>query len=215
MGKFYSGINGPFSGKVGTVVGYLYKGIPVMRGLPDRKKPSTPNELNQQARFRLMNKFLTPLNDLLNITFAHLAVGMTGRNKAFSYNLKNAVTGVRPDLAIDYTMVLLSRGDLPTAESPTVSSPSSGLLEFSWTDNSGKGKASGEDKVFVAVYHKDTGNWYRQMDIATRADGKCKLELQKDTYAGKLLHVYLGFVAASGKDASDSVYLGMVEVQPN
>src|ERR1700681_1213279 len=184
MGKFYAGINGPFSGKVGVVVGYLYKGIPVMRGLPNRKKPSTPNELNQQARFRLMNKFLTPLNDLLNITFAHLAVGMTGRNKAFSYNLKNAVKGVRPDLAIDYDMVLLSRGDLPAAESPIVNSPSSGLLEFSWADNSGKGKASGKDKVFVAVYHNETGFWYHQMDLTTRADGKCKLALQKEIFAG-------------------------------
>src|SRR5450432_1043883 len=213
MGKFYSGINGPFSGKVGAVVGYLYKGIPVMRSLPDRKKPSTPNELNQQARFRLMNHFLTNLNDILNITFAHLAIGMTGRNKAFSYNLKNAIKGVRPDLTIDYGMVLLSRGDLPGAESPTVISPSSGLLEFSWTDNSGKGKASGKDKVFVAIYDTGTRHWIAEMDIATRADGNCKLQLKKGTYSEKAMHTYLGFMAANGKDAADSVYLGTVEVQ--
>jgi Family of unknown function (DUF6266) len=212
MAKLYSGINGPFSGKVGTVVGYLYKGIPVMRGLPDRTKPSTPNELNQQARFRLMNNFLTNLNDLLNVTFAHLAVRMTGRNKAFSYNLKNAITGVRPNLAIDYSMALLSRGDLPGAESPSVTSPSSAALEFSWTDNSGKGKAFGTDKVFVALYHPETGYWYDEMDLATRADGKCKLELQKENFAGKTVHVYMGFMAADGKDASDSVYLGAVNI---
>src|SRR5450432_1094883 len=210
MGKFYSGINGPFSGKVGAVVGYLYKGIPVMRGLPKRTKPSTPNELNQQARFRLMNNFLTNLNDLLNITFAHLAVRMTGRNKAFSYNLKNAITGLRPDLAIDYGMVLLSRGDLPAAESPSVTSPSSGVLEFSWTDNSGKGKALKADKVFVALYHPETGFWYAQMDLATRADGKCNLEMPKTGFEGKSVHAYLGFMAANGKDASNSVYLGIV-----
>ncbi len=29
---------------------------------------------------------------------------------------------------------------------------------------------------------------------------------------GSLLHVYLGFMAAEGNDASDSVYLGMVRV---
>ena len=215
MAKLYAGINGPFSGKVGTVVGYLYKGIPVMRGRPKRTKPFTPNELNQQARFRLMNEFLTPLNDILNITFAHLAVRMTGRNKAFSYNLKNAITGVRPDLAIDFGMVLLSRGDLPDAESPAVDSPSADLLKFSWTDNSGKGKASGTDKVFVALYQVETGFWHAPMDLATRADGVCTLELKKNVYSGKALHAYLGFMAADGKDASDSVYLGIVQVQPN
>ena len=214
MAKFYSGINGPFSGKVGAVVGYLYKGIPVMRGLPDRRKPSTPNELNQQERFRLMNSFLTPLNSLLNITFAHLAVGMTGRNKAFSYNLKNAVKGFRPDLSIDFGMVRLSRGDIPGAESPTVTSPSPGLLEFSWTDNSGKGKAIGTDQVFIALYDTGTRHWITEMNLATRADGNGKLQLKKGTYSQKAMHTYLGFMAASGKDAADSVYLGTVEVQP-
>jgi hypothetical protein len=215
MAKLYSGINGPFSGKVGTVVGYLYKGIPVMRGRPKRTKPFTPNELNQQARFRLMNNFLTPLNDVLNITFAHLAVRMTGRNKAFSYNLKNAITGVHPDLAIDFGMVLLSRGDLPGVESPSVDSPSADVLNFTWEDNNRKGKASGADKLFVALYQVETGFWHAPMDIATRADGKCKIEMQKEVFTGKKLHVYLGFMAADGKDASDSVYLGIVQVQPN
>ncbi|MEJ0081356.1 MAG: DUF6266 family protein [Puia sp.] len=117
MAKFSQGINGPFYGKVGAVVGYTWKGIPVMRGLPkSRTKPFTPKELNQQAKFRLMNGFLTPLNDLFNVTFAHLAVQMSAYNKAFSYNIKNATTGFGPDLAIDYNMVLISRGDLPRAE---------------------------------------------------------------------------------------------------
>ena len=121
MAKFSQGINGPFYGKVGTVVGYMWKGIPVMRGLPKtRIKPFTPKELNQQAKFRLMNEFLTPLNDLFNVTFAHLAVQMSAFNKAFSYNIKNATTGFGPDLAIDYNMVLISRGDLPRAESVAV-----------------------------------------------------------------------------------------------
>jgi hypothetical protein len=39
--------------------------------------------------------------------------------------------------------------------------------------------------------------------------------MQKEVFTGKKLHVYLGFMAADGKDASDSVYLGIVQVQPN
>ena len=89
MAKLSQGINGPFSGKVGAVVGYTWKGIPVMRGRPStRTKPFTPKELNQQAKFRIMNKFLRPATDLLNVTLAHLAVRMSAFNKAFSYNIK-------------------------------------------------------------------------------------------------------------------------------
>ena len=119
MGKLLKGINGPFSGKVGTAVGYMWKDIAVIRARPRRRrKPFSDKELNQQARFALMNQFLIPVKDLLNISFAHLAYRMTGFNKGFSYNVKTAILGVRPDLSIDYPMVLLSRGDLTKAESP-------------------------------------------------------------------------------------------------
>ncbi len=121
MGKLLQGVNGPFSGKVGTVVGYVWEDLPVIRGLPKKRtKPFTEKELNQQARFTIMNQFLVPLKDLLNTTFAHLAYRMKGFNKAFSYNVKAAIRGFRPDLSIDYPIVLLSRGDLTKAESPAV-----------------------------------------------------------------------------------------------
>src|SRR5579864_8927236 len=116
MAKLFEGINGPFSGKVGTVVGYKWHDIAVIRGRPEkRRKPFTPKELNQQAKYRLMNQLLIPAKDLLNKTFAHLAVRMTGFNKAFSYNVKAAISGFGPDLSIEYAMVMLSRGDLTKA----------------------------------------------------------------------------------------------------
>ena len=211
MAKLSQGINGPFFGKVGTVVGYTWKGIPVMRALPqDRKKPFTHKELNQQAKFRIMNKFLRPAKTLLNVTFAHLAVQMSPFNKAFSYNIKNAVTGVEPNLAIDYGMALISRGDLPNVDLPTVNSPSPGLLQFTWSDNSGRGKSIGTDKAFVAVYQEEIANWEYQLDIASRNQGKCEILLKH--FAGKSVHTFIGFISADGKDASDSLYTGLVKV---
>ena len=59
MGKVKQGINGPFTGKVGSVVGIDYNGVGVMRSLPSRRsKPFTPQELQQQAKFRLTSQFL-------------------------------------------------------------------------------------------------------------------------------------------------------------
>jgi hypothetical protein len=211
MAKLSQGINGPFSGKVGAVVGYTWKGIPVMRGRPSpRTKPFTPKELNHQAKFRLMNKFLRPANNLLNVTFDHLAIGMSAFNKAFSYNVKNAITGVHPNLAIDYGMALISRGDLPGAESAAVSSVSPGLLQFTWTDNSGKGKAKQTDKLFVAVYQEEIANWEYQLDIATRSQGTCEMVLKN--FPGKSAQSFIGFMAADGKDASNSLYTGLVNI---
>ena len=211
MAKLSQGINGPFSGKVGAVVGYTWKGIPVMRGRPSpRTKPFTPKELNQQAKFRIMNRFLRPANDLLNVTFAHLAVRMSAFNKAFSYNIKNAITGVAPNLAIDYGMALISRGDLPNAESPAVSSPSAGLLQFTWTDNSGKGNAKASDKAFVAIYSEDMGNWEYRLDIATRGQEKCEMIMMN--FPGREVQTFIGFISADGKGIANSIYTGQVVV---
>jgi hypothetical protein len=211
MAKLSQGINGPFFGKVGTVVGYTWKGIPVMRGIPKtRTKPFTEKELNQQAKFRLMNQFLKPAQNLLNVTFAHLAVQMSPFNKAFSYNIKNAITGFHPGLAIDYSMVLISRGDLPNAESTAVHSPSAGLLQFTWTDNSGKGKAMGTDKAFVAIYQEESSSWEYQLDIATRSQGKCEMVMKN--FPDKSVQSFIGFISADGKDTSDSVCIGLANV---
>src|SRR5580693_4874522 len=112
MGKLLQGLNGPFSGKVGPVVGYMLGNQSVIRIRPARSKRSlTPKQLHQRKKFALMNDFLKQLQSLMNLTFANVAVNMTGYNKAFSYNVMNAIRGFYPDLSIDYSMVLLGRGD--------------------------------------------------------------------------------------------------------
>ena len=132
MGKLLRGINGPFSGKVGPVVGYMLGNQAVMRSLPVRsKRPLTPKQIHQRKKFALMNDFLGQLQSLLNLTFANVAVNMTGSNKAFSYNVMNAIRGFYPDISIDYKMVLLGRGDLPNVESAKTIPTEDSKLVFS------------------------------------------------------------------------------------
>jgi Family of unknown function (DUF6266) len=221
MGKLLKGANGPFSGKVGTVVGYMWGDLAVIRARPKtRRKAFSDKELNQQARFALMNQFLIPVKDLLNISFAHLAYRMNGFNKGFSYNVKAAILGFSPDLSIDYPRVLLSRGDLTKAESLAVTSPSPTTLQLKWIDNTGTGKALKTDQLFVAVFIPEKNYWFYKLNVATREAGNYLLDimlLTKDisVFYGKQLQSYVGFVAEDGKDASDSVYTGPVELQPN
>ena len=211
MGKLLNGINGPFSGKVGTVVGTTWRGIPVIRSKPTpRKGGFSPLELQQQAKFSLMNKFLRPLNALLSETFKPVAVQMTGFNKAFSFNVKNAITGLHPGLAVDYPMVLLGRGDLPNAASPTAASSLEGKLDFTWTDNSGKGKTLATDKAFVAAYNEELNKWKFSLDAAVRSAGSCSLDATE--FKGKGAHTYIGFISADGKDVTDSLYTGLVNL---
>ena len=94
------GITGPFIGKVGPVVGYVSRGKSIMRGRPNLSKSRKPStlQLQQHAKFSLMNKFLAPIIPFLNETKKTVDIDLTGYNKAFSYNVKNAIAGAYPDL---------------------------------------------------------------------------------------------------------------------
>ncbi len=210
MAILYNGINGPFSGKVGAVVGYKWKNKSVMRGLPFAKKNRLPSalQIQQHAKFRLMNAFLIPLTKFLNITYNNLAVDMSGYNKAFSYNVKNAIGGIYPEFMIDYPMVLVSRGDLPNVQSASVSSAGAESLKFSWTDNSGKGKAKSTDLAFAAVYNEEKGQWNYEVNLAARNGGECIMDLR--SFKAKVVHAYFGFISADGKEVTDSIYAGLV-----
>ena len=206
------GITGPFIGKVGPVVGYISRGKSVMRSRPNLSKSRKPSILQQQqhAKFSLMNKFLGPIIPFLNETKKTVDIDLTGYNKAFSYNVKNAIKGIYPDLAIDYSMVLLSRGDLPNVKSTQIESQLPGQISIHWTDNSGTGLARSNDKAFVAIYCREMSNWEYKFNLGERSAGSCIFDVPG--YAARLVEIYIGFLSADEKEVSDSLYVGQLQI---
>src|ERR1700712_4225457 len=138
MGTIKTGILGGFNGTVGTVVGSNWKGISTMRAKPKgRKGTFSTSQLDQQARFALMMKFLQPLSDFMNMTYKKAAIKMSGFNKVFSQNLQNAISGVYPAPPVNDPEADLSRGNLPNVNNAAAASTATGKLVFTWADNTG------------------------------------------------------------------------------
>ncbi len=211
MGKYSQGILGAFSGKVGTVVGASWRGIKYMRSLAAKRgnARATEKQLEQQARFALIAGFLKPVKPLLELGFKNYAIGRTGYNSAASYNLKNALTGQTPNLAIDYSMVLLSRGDLVGAKSVLVSSTNSGQLDVAWQDNSGQAMAKPEDQLIVAVFSPALVQATYLIGGAERQDESFAYNLPAD-FSGETAEVYISWVSADMKEVATSVYAGSI-----
>ena len=212
MGTFEQGYMGPFRGKLGTAVGSRWKGLYVLRSRPPRKRsgPASESQLEVQAKFLLMTKFLRPLTDLLNQTFKKSAVNMSGANKAFAEN-KKAVTGAYPDFAIDYAKVVLSAGNFDNAGDPAAKSAEAGKLVFTWTDNSkANRKTLISDLAFVAAYSEELNSWIFEPKAATRNAGTCTLDVAE--FSGKPVQTYIGFMSADGKKVSTSLFTGAVNV---
>lgn len=211
MGIISKGILGPVSGTVGNVIGGTWKGISYLRSQPSARRTTfSQAQLEQQAKFSLVIKFLQPFTPLLGVSFRDYAVRMSGFNNAMRYNMINAVTGNYPAYTIDYAMALLSRGDLPNAQNPTATSTVAGVVHFAWTDNSGVGKAAATDKSILIVYCES-----RNQCIFT-SNGDERNEEQEDlnvaAFSGLQVQTYLGFISADGKSIASSVYTGAVTV---
>ena len=66
MGKQIGGINGPYLGKVGKVVGYQWKGQWVTRAVAEEfHDAKTEKQLGQRGRFKASVAFAARLRDIL------------------------------------------------------------------------------------------------------------------------------------------------------
>ena len=211
MGRISKGILGGFSGTVGTVVGGNWKGIDYMRSKATTRKPGTSTAQDvQRAKFSLVIKFNRSMKDLLEITFRDFASRMTGMNSAFSHTMKNAVTGIYPDLRLDYTQVLVARGNMPNAQAPSAVSSVAGAVAFSWTDNSGIGKAHPSDSTILVVYCEALNQTAFTVGGAIRSAGSGTISVP--TFSGHEVQTWLTFMGYNGKEIATSLYTGKVTV---
>jgi len=212
MAKIKNGILGPVSGKVGSVVACNGKQGNHVRAYPKKSnKPPSEKQKAQRKKFGLVQKFLTPMRDLLTFSFASEFISMGASKLASSYNLKNAVRGVYPNYYIDYSLVWMSFGYLPAAVSTAVNSVEAGKLLFTWTDNSGQGKASPGDRTILVAYYSENGSCRTLIQGAERQAGTDVLDVTG--WSGRKVHCWLGFVSKDGKDKSPGMYVGEVVVK--
>jgi hypothetical protein len=211
MATYKNGILGMPSGMVGQVVFSSWKGIPVIRSKPIRKKTGrSVLQIQQSARFVLLVRFLRPLNDLLNQTFVNSAPGMTCFNRAISEN-KLTITGNYPDIGIDYTQIVLTEGRLPLGEPPVISSPEAGKLLLSWKTGDGISRHLTNGSAFIAAYCEEFRRWiFSTNDIGEESTG-CALDVSP--FSGKPVQTYAGFITKGNKRNAESRYMGVVNVQ--
>ena len=70
MGKMDSGFGGGFSGKLGNVVGYEWRGKACVRSLPhDFHDAKTPMQLEQRSLFKQTVAFASRAKDVLHLGF--------------------------------------------------------------------------------------------------------------------------------------------------
>jgi len=211
MARIAKGILGPFSGKLGPVVGSSWKDIAYMKAVSTKgkkKRKRSEGQIANQEKFRFVSEWLVPFHPYVSIGFLNLSNVKSEINLAFSKNFHRAVVGEYPDFSIDYSKVVVSKGDLGGLTDPSVVLTDPNLLYISSSDNPSQ-RVSYDDQLMLVVYCPELGIADGFVGGTKRADKECTFKFnQKMT--GKALEVYLSVTSFNRKRIANSVYLGRI-----
>ncbi|WP_316751939.1 DUF6266 family protein [Pedobacter gandavensis] len=208
---------GPFghpSGKIGNTIFYMLKGQPVCRSNGKPGKVSLKQKANRQEMSVAM-ELLKPMKDFINVSFKMESAGSVKNphNLATSYNKKQALTGDYPNIKVDYSKVVLSRGLLEMATDLKVSKAADGL-QLSW-DSGMEEHSALDDIMMVLVSHPTRKRASTFLNAGRRGDGSCFIPLDKDWMLKEQMEVYVCFKSSNEKLISDSAYLGNLNGAPD
>lgn len=206
MAKIKLGILGPVSGKIGPVVGGVWKETAYLRKVPVLStKKRTVAQIANEMKFKFIMQWLSPLSPFITVGFNRLATNKTESNVAYQLNLP-AITGTWPDLVIDYSKVIVSKGLLPVLNDPEIILAEANTVFLTWK-KSGAAKARYNDQVVLLLYCPELGFADGIIGGVKRADESCTY-IFHEKLVGKQLEVYVSITSASRKMVSDSFYLG-------
>jgi hypothetical protein len=211
MGKLYQGIEGPFSGKVGPVVGYMWKSRACIRSYRCHVNyPDTADQQQQRNWFVGMVRFAAQATEALKLGLAQQAAAarMTEGNL---FVLKNKQHFHREDdsVTIDYSKLQIAAGSATDVyfHKPRFEQNETIVVDFE--KNSLSLKASADDRVYVYIYATGCAQGLLAAPVSRR-DKQLRIALPHE-WSGQEVHLY-GFVVDRDGRASNSTYIGVGRV---
>lgn len=204
MANYNQGILGPFSGKVGPVVGSTWKGRQVMKGRPYPKKNVTPSLLQArvQQRMTVLANFLRPLGGFISLgmRYAAKAAAITPRNYATKKNMENAMNNSGGTWQVLPSVVNISEGNYGNVSTLALAQSASALTA-SWVNNAGSnmGLTTGgrsivladTDLVYMVAYNVEKNEVVMVTGLLpTREDQSASFARPSNWVAGDHVHLY-------------------------
>jgi len=125
-------------------------------------------------------------------------------NEAFRVNVKQAFTGILPNLELDYGKIQLTKGPLSAVSSLTVSNNAEDLT-LNWFYSAADVKSNADDKICVLVYHPEKDLVLQYDRIASRSDKTATINLPPD-FVGEEVLTWAVFENETATQVSSSLF---------
>ncbi|RZK80548.1 MAG: hypothetical protein EOO92_07460 [Pedobacter sp.] len=212
MGKYKKGILGNFRGKVGSVIGSVWKGIYYMRSISETSSADpSPAQLNARLRFAMVINFLSNIKTTINVGYQKFTKGITPLNAAASYLLKYGVTGTAPAYEINYPKVVISVGDLDNLENLSALSSTPGEIKFDWDVNVGMQDGLPTDRVTIVAFCPELDKFITVRNVVARSATTYTLSFPAN-FSGSAVYLWVMLTSADGKEVSKSQYMGNLNI---
>jgi hypothetical protein len=205
MGKYNQGILGPFTGKVGSVVGSSWKGVNYIKSLPGPNTSNSEAQQKQRSRFKsVVGLASSLLSSLIRPVWNLVSGKMTGYNLFVKTNM---AAFDESGVLVNYSDFHASVGALPLPENLNIQDDVDVVsgIEVSWKDDSATGIGNADDKLHLLVMNEEKVHILNT--ISVRSDQSAEITLPVP--AGDV-HLYPFFGTADGDKFSPDSYSKIV-----
>lgn len=210
MAIIQHGINGPFRGKVGSVIGYTLNGQNVMRSIGKRRtRPFTELELLNQAKMKVTSEYLGRIKPFVKFGYrteapngSRIGAFQLAQSQVRKHALEIDSEG-KP--FVNPAKVLISKGNLEPPTNCSVKAEGNRLI-FRWDYL----KRGGYHRLLTLAYDGDSFRFFRDLG-EERRNGADIWDLHNLDLLEQPLHVYAAFRDTITGEISDSVYCGAIK----
>jgi len=199
MGKFYNGVLGTMTGKVGGVVGRTWKGINTVAAYqPNVSNPRTNLQVAQRAKMTAITLFASQINtSIIKPLWDRFAKGMSGYN-AF---IQNNIPFVSDLGVIDLSKLEISKGKMVA---PVINDTSynGGKWNIEWDPAIADSYSMPTDKAYILITSGDAKKVTISAGIVQRSEGQ--ISIPSDVADDDEGYIYLAFKRADGTIVSNT-----------
>lgn len=215
MAEIKEGILGAVVGKVGTVVGVLWRGRNILRAKPLKSsKNATEAQLKQWDKMSLVSTFASKFKDFVNAHCPAVYNGekwITGKEQMISRLMKQGITMHEGEQYVQIDKVLLSIGTLAPAVIKKISTLKTGKLKVQWDNHLINPLALDTDVLTIMAYHEELDKFMTIPNIGQRKDRYTHFSLPKDWQEGRV-YLWSMWKAEDGSVHSTSCFHGTLEM---